>query len=211
MKTKYCPTCKEEKLLTTDFWYVSKGVTAWRCKECAKRWRREQRILEGQRAKVSPENKYCSGCGITKTAADFPKNKTEKDGLHERCRECCAKIFSRHYHGQTPHKDNIAIRDAKPLIHIGDYKRGYVYLFKLNEYYKIGISVNPTRRLTSINSETPYTAILIHQIHTDHMRRLEDELHQRFGVRRFKNEWFLLTDEDVQFILNIVEHFYEPS
>lgn len=78
---------------------------------------------------------------------------------------------------------------------------GYVYLIKSNTgHYKIGKSVNPQKRMkefVSSNVILPIEFTLEHQIETDDYHRLESTLHNSFSEKRFRGEWFELTDEEV--------------
>lgn len=79
---------------------------------------------------------------------------------------------------------------------------GYVYVFQLNEYYKIGLSTNVRVRWQVLNGTTPYDVDIVTTIRTDNMSKLEGELHQRFAKKRVNNkqEWFLLNSDDVTFL-----------
>ncbi|MEV0382331.1 WhiB family transcriptional regulator [Nonomuraea sp. NPDC050643] len=39
----------------------------------------------------TPADKRCAGCGTTKPAADFPKDRRQTDGLNRTCKECANK------------------------------------------------------------------------------------------------------------------------
>lgn len=77
-----------------------------------------------------------------------------------------------------------------------------VYLVELNgtRYYKIGCSTNVSRRMKEFSCLFPEKADLICSITTDDMYTLESELHERFKDKRTNGEWFLLDDEDVEYI-----------
>lgn len=91
--------------------------------------------------------------------------------------------------------------------------RGYVYLMRLDETnrYKIGYSVDPWRRAREINSGLPIDIRIIHQIPSNQIACLENELHSRFQRLRFskRNEWFALGEEDVEYITSLKEVNYE--
>ncbi len=82
---KTCKTCNISKLLS-DFWShegCSLGVNP-NCKECAKK------IIKFKIRKVYLPNKFCNGCGQTKSRSQFPKRKGAKNELsvRYRCKEC---------------------------------------------------------------------------------------------------------------------------
>lgn len=80
-------------------------------------------------------------------------------------------------------------------------KPGYVYLFKAdNGVYKIGQSVDPDARITSLGVKLPYELESVHRIETHDMNELESDLHDRFADKRLEGEWFELTESDVDYI-----------
>lgn len=48
--------------------------------------------MTNQKLLLLAGKKKCPKCGITKSIDDFPKNKTRKDGLASRCKECDKNI-----------------------------------------------------------------------------------------------------------------------
>jgi len=83
---------------------------------------------------------------------------------------------------------------------------GFVYLLRWREFYKIGLSGNPTRRLQAINCvRSPDTepVVLMHQVFVMNTFRAERRLHEQFAPVRLPNpwrEWFRLSGEDVRHI-----------
>jgi hypothetical protein len=73
---------------------------------------------------------------------------------------------------------------------------GYVYLFRLGEFIKIGSSRNPQKRFKAFSS-LPYPAEIVHQIASQDAGAVEIALHWRFHTLRIKREWFRLTPEQV--------------
>lgn len=92
-----------------------------------------------------------------------------------------------------------------------DAHHGYVYLFRLSTgHFKIGFSNNPQRRGREIISGLPLTLDLIHQIPSNQIACLEDELHKHFRAKRYENtEWFTLQDADIAYVKAITEKNYE--
>lgn len=83
---------------------------------------------------------------------------------------------------------------------------GYVYLIRLGnmEYYKIGRSNNPDRRIwKEISPKLPEEPEIICVFETTDMIKLEKDLHNRFADKRANGEWFLLDKSDVEYIEGI--------
>lgn len=79
---------------------------------------------------------------------------------------------------------------------------GYVYLMRIKgtNVYKIGQSVNPSKRLWQLNNNMPYEVEIIHKILVENMRTAEDYLHRIFREKHLKGEWFALDEIDVEVI-----------
>ena len=82
--------------------------------------------------------------------------------------------------------------------------QGYVYLFKFNDCFKIGMSTTTSRRKKEIERKTKVELELLHEISSNDYQRAEATLHAEFAhCRRGKAELFDLTPEEVQQILAI--------
>ena len=82
--------------------------------------------------------------------------------------------------------------------------QGYVYLFKFNDCFKIGMSTTTSRRQKEIEWKTKVELELLHEISSNDYQRAEATLHAEFAhCRRGKAELFDLTPEEVQQILAI--------
>jgi hypothetical protein len=79
----------------------------------------------------------------------------------------------------------------------------YVYLIRAYQWYKIGRTNYLSDRLASLSTLPPFDLELIHAIDCDDSRKAEAELHQTFAEKRVKGEWFLLSEEDVEVIMDI--------
>lgn len=78
---------------------------------------------------------------------------------------------------------------------------GEVYVVRAdNGLFKIGRSLNATRRVRKLTVQLPYGIDLVHIIPTQDMVGLERHLHERFDAKRKRGEWFELTVEDVAWI-----------
>lgn len=80
---------------------------------------------------------------------------------------------------------------------------GFVYLMKCNEFYKIGISKNPDKRLEHITPLMPYKTELIHTIATENMKELEAFLHEQLAHCRVNGEWFKLPDDELDVLMKM--------
>jgi len=84
--------------------------------------------------------------------------------------------------------------------------RGYVYLFKFNDCFKIGMSTTTSRRQKEIERKKKVELELLHEISSNDYQRAEATLHAEFAhCRRGKAELFDLTPEEVQLILAITQ------
>ena len=72
--------------------------------------------------------------------------------------------------------------------------KGYVYLIRNGDLYKIGHTSNLERRLKQLQP-----CVLVQSLITDRSLNLEQELHKRFqGVRLPQSEYFLLNPHQVE-------------
>nr|QYA18335.1 restriction endonuclease HNH [Clandestinovirus] len=65
----------------------STGLRSY-CRECSKRLHKEQRSTNANTAKHIPDEKVCPSCDQLKSAEDFSKYKSTKDGLDDQCKLC---------------------------------------------------------------------------------------------------------------------------
>ena len=104
---------------------------------------------------------------------------------------------------------NWLIQPDNTLANIKDYKyirptkapkssKGFVYLIKCNEWYKIGKAKNVNSRLSGLQTGSPYLLELLHAIHCKDYTRAESYLHNVFADRRGLGEWFELTESDIE-------------
>lgn len=86
--------------------------------------------------------------------------------------------------------------------------KGFVYIIKANEKYKIGCTGNIINRLNFFKNTLPVHPILIDYIICDDQYRLEKSLHLLFKNKRYKNEWFFLDQSDIELIRKIKENYF---
>ena len=81
---------------------------------------------------------------------------------------------------------------------------GFVYLLRAdNGLYKIGVSIDPSKRLKGLRTGSPDKLVLIHTIKTDSAYGAERAFHKRYEHKRVRAEWFALDEKDVTFIRSI--------
>jgi len=79
---------------------------------------------------------------------------------------------------------------------------GYVYIIKGGNYYKIGISKSPEKRLKQLqDASTPYFLKLILLKYTDQIFSLEKELHKKFKNKNINKEWFKLNQSNIDTLI----------
>lgn len=80
-------------------------------------------------------------------------------------------------------------------------KPGYIYFMRSGstDKYKIGLSVDPDRRLKELNSEQACEPIeKLWDIRVSNMFVAESWLHQSFSNNRYHGEWFHFADSDIE-------------
>ena len=79
-----------------------------------------------------------------------------------------------------------------------------IYLLRMNDVYKIGMSVAVVNRIATLKASLPYASEMIHMIPVNgDLVEAERRLHRHFAHCRLNGEWFALTSDDVAFIMNI--------
>ena len=81
---------------------------------------------------------------------------------------------------------------------------GYVYLVKMGEHYKIGISKQPSLRLKEFTL-LPYPLEKICIKKVNNYKNCEEELHKIFAKKRVRGEWFSLEEKDIAFIKDYLQ------
>ena len=105
-------------------------------------------------------------------------------------------------------KDGNSIRNCHEFHYSSGEKQkkrlnGYVYLFKIHDWYKIGKAKNVTSRLNGCQTGSPYEIEVIHTIPCADYNKSESSLHAKYDEVRGVGEWFKLTGEQVTEITNI--------
>ena len=80
---------------------------------------------------------------------------------------------------------------------------GWIYLVRADgtDRYKIGKSINPTKRLSSLQTSSPYRLSLLAKTQVADMKKEEAFLHDYFQDNRVTGEWFELTPKRVEEVI----------
>lgn len=93
-------------------------------------------------------------------------------------------------------KNDVDFHSIQNLVFNGKIKKTYIMYDQDTDWYKIGFSIEPHKRLISIKLEHPNTILL-----AICEGNCEKELHHKFSSKRERGEWFSLTDKDVDSIV----------
>jgi len=78
-----------------------------------------------------------------------------------------------------------------------DIEMGYVCLFRMGKYCKIGATNDLLRRGREIKTLLPEKCEVVHSLRTDDPTGIEAYWHRRFENKRREGEWFELTAKDI--------------
>lgn len=88
--------------------------------------------------------------------------------------------------------------------------RGYIYLIsdEGSEHYKIGVTKNDVnKRLKKLQTGNSSVLLLKKTYSTEYMYRMETLLHNHFKHCRIMNEWFELSQTDVDNFLTTCKYY----
>lgn len=83
-----------------------------------------------------------------------------------------------------------------------------VYLAKMGEFYKIGYSNDPQRRVKELiptKFPIPYKVKLVHAVERESAPQLEQYLHRQYSLVRVNGEWFQLSPEQVDAVKQFMD------
>lgn len=80
---------------------------------------------------------------------------------------------------------------------------GYIYLLQCGEFFKIGFSLTPRKRVQQLRTGSPHPIRLVHELRTSSYKQIEKQLHRKFAAKRGKGEWFQLDPVDVEHIKSL--------
>lgn len=85
--------------------------------------------------------------------------------------------------------------------------RGWVYLIEAeNGLYKIGRSDNIEARFAELVCQSPVKLWLTHTIYCTDYKRAESWLHQQFHKKRDHGEWFWLSGDEVEWLIELRDY-----
>ena len=81
----------------------------------------------------------------------------------------------------------------------------YVYILQVDgfDYYKIGTSVDVTRRVHDIQAHNPFELKIIYV--KEGSLAVESQIHNLMEEKRVRNEWFQLTKDELRIVTEIVD------
>jgi hypothetical protein len=94
------------------------------------------------------------------------------------------------------------------------YEQGYVYLIHAvgTNFYKIGKSVNPDRRILQIAPQMPFPVRFVYVWKSNFMSMAEVFLHETFQEYRANGEWFAFEVQQLTWLLHVlrddIKHAY---
>lgn len=72
-----------------------------------------------------------------------------------------------------------------------------IYVFKMNEFCKVGVTVNALRRKKAIETHSPYSVDLSYYAYAgDQVYPLEKAAHKKLSDLRHRNEWFKCSPQE---------------
>ena len=94
-------------------------------------------------------------------------------------------------------------------------KSNHIYLMHVvkTNFYKIGISFSPQKRLIDVRISCPLDVVLFYNKKVSHASTIESLLHSTFQKKHIRGEWFRLNKSDIATIKKIISknnHYY-PS
>lgn len=83
------------------------------------------------------------------------------------------------------------------------FPNGCIYIINIEDtdYYKIGVSQNPNRRIRDLESSTPFNIYLIYCKFYEKVYEIEQYIHNKINSNYIKSEWFKLEFETVYDIM----------
>jgi len=169
-----------------------------------------------------PGTRRCSICGEIKSVELFKKDRRQSGGYSCKCKECHKlqtierrkKSEVREYYRAYSTSPKIRqyrrelkkkLREGRiPSINGGPVGDGFVYIIQWQNFFKIGRAKNPKARAAAIVGNLPLPGgKLLYVISTNSMLDAELTLHDTYRDSRQNGEWFLLTQDSVNEILDI--------
>lgn len=111
---------------------------------------------------------------------------------------------------QSENKDLVnqvktAIEDARNIVTKPKTNEGYIYLIEGDGYYKIGKSVSPSDRLSTLKVGSPHELKLLRTWHVVDMVSAEYLVKYEFQEKIIRGEWYALATSDIDLIDKVLE------
>jgi hypothetical protein len=106
---------------------------------------------------------------------------------------------------RATNKNDYRVRNAREQ-NKRKYPKSDIYIFKMGELgvYKIGVSQNIHRRLRDINAANHFTVLLMFSLSVMNAYDLEDKIHKTYEFSALQNEWFALSENDVEDVIKTI-------
>jgi hypothetical protein len=88
------------------------------------------------------------------------------------------------------------------------YNNSYIYIVNQEdtEFYKIGVSkIKPYYRLSQLQNGNPYKLSIVHIFKTENPYMTEKAIHKRLDKYRYQREWFKISKNQVNKVIDIIE------
>lgn len=91
-----------------------------------------------------------------------------------------------------------------PTPYAGPDRKGFVYLLQTQSgLCKIGWTKSVMSRVRQLQCGNPEPLLLLHHFRSENAQRDERKLHRLFAYKLVRNEWFALTDQDIENVRSI--------
>lgn len=91
----------------------------------------------------------------------------------------------------------------------------FLYVIKTTNsvptFYKIGVSINPSKRLKQLQTGSPYKLMLSGAIEHPKAVDIERKLHRLFSDKNTNLEWFALSSTDINFLNHLAKDLEEDN
>ena len=143
-------------------------------------------------------NQWAEVLGMTKRGAIKVRNSLLKKGFITRLKSGQSYIY------QMAPDDEIEAIIRQHASQSSKMSQGFVYLAECSTgHFKIGKSINPTKRIRHFDTQMPVDTWLRHSFPAMPYAEAEKQLHERFDSHRVDGEWFELPQESVAYVESI--------
>jgi T5orf172 domain len=155
----------------------------------------------GRGRKFTADRKWCNGCRHWHLLVDFSKDKATASGKQDYCKACNDGRGRRRDRGHPPVVDAPVFPVAPKVYAQGS---GFIYVIGNEELgrYKIGIAKNVQKRLGVLKVSSPVSLVLVAKKEFQNVYEVERQIHQNLAQFNLHGEWFQLTREQAESVLN---------